>query len=198
VVLTRNGPLYRYFDRRGTISVVSRGVGATGNERELFWTASDSTVDSSTCAVWDSGEGYSQQGAFFRMTDKDGVVRALTITRNVYGAAWWVFNFHYWDTSDSASPFILFAHVSLYNFLGRSRHATYPLHFCARVIGDVMQFIVWRPGQHRPAWGSEIQGGQAETPATDSYGMEAGVSGWYIGHVPPGTISVMSDMKLTS
>jgi hypothetical protein len=184
------GPYSYSAPRVGTVVVASRTT--NGNERQFFWTTDSPVVMNSTsCAEWVSGRGLAQQGAVFRVTDTGGVVRGLTITRNIWARAFWVFDFHYWDTT-TPGVFTMFNHSNLAAYLRRA--PTYPLWFCARVTGREMQFVVWKAGTVRPAWGSISQGGSAVIPV--AFGSAPGITGWYVGHLPDGTSAVFSGLSI--
>jgi len=178
---------YRYVTS-GTGTVVVKARTANGNERQFFWlNGSPAVSDSTSCAEWRSGTGLAQQGAAFRITDVAGVVRGLTITRNIWARAFWMFNFHWWDTS-IPGVYKPFHSTNLTRYLRRA--VTYPLWFCARVTGREIQFVVWKAGTRRPAWGSTTQGGSSRIPP--AFGSTPGMTGWYVGHVPDGS-SVVFD-----
>jgi hypothetical protein len=193
-VLTHDGRAYVVIHQSiGSMTVESRLREDRGDEREVLWPyLAKSEVNASSCATWESGEGLDQQGAAFRITQTDGVVRAVTVTRNVYGHVFYDFNFHTWNTSTSGI-FSLFGQTDLKGYLGTGP-ARYPLNFCARTTGNVIQFVVWRPGTVKPAWGSTTQGGSALIPAGAA--PESGLTGWYVGHIVPGTIASLSGMTV--
>jgi hypothetical protein len=185
------GPAYLYSPfKEGALTVTAR-QGTSGNEREFFWRSdAKPVVNSTACAEWVSGDGNAQQGLVFRVVQDDGVVRAISVTRNVYASAQWVFNFHEWDTSQSPA-FTLLGHMSLTAFLAGA--APYPLSICGRVTGSLLQFVVWRPGTAQPPWSTTTYGGHATVPS----GYDgAGVTGWFVGHVPEGTAASFSGLAV--
>jgi len=162
-----------------------------GNERQFFWTTgSPAVMNSTSCAEWVSGRGLAQEGAAFRVTDARGVVRGLTITRNIWGRSFWIFNFHSWDTA-TPGVYTRFHDTELTRYLRWAPQ--YPLWFCARVCGDEMQFIVWKVGSERPGWGSTTHGGTAVIPPAFRSGP--GMTGWFVGHLPDRTSALFSSLS---
>ena len=189
-ILSADGPPFVLRVSDGRLSVeAERGDGI--NEREAIWpTASAKVADSAECSDWLSGSGLDQQGVVFRMTEFGDIMRAVTITRNIYGVNFSAFNFHVWTLTATSTTFELFGQVDLRNFLPPApAPAVYPLKFCGRLVGTLAQFIVWRPGSPRPPWGSTTQGGSARLPPG---APTAGFTGWYVGHVVRETPTTMT------
>jgi hypothetical protein len=65
---------------------------------------------------------------------------------------------------------------------------------CARIVDDVVSFIVWPHTMAPPAYGDPGWGGSAPLPAD---APAAGVPGWYAGHLPPGGYVVYNDLTAT-
>ena len=128
------------------------------------------------------------------MHDVAGGTKAITITKNVWFDANWIFNVHVWDTS--ASPVAtLIASFDLGSVLypGGS-YVPYPWSICARVIGNVVDFVVWPTGSPQPSWGDPAYGGAVTLPP----GFEdAGHAGWYAGHLQPGEHAGFQDLVAT-
>jgi hypothetical protein len=190
-VLTVDGPPFVL-----RVSGVKLTIGAelrdAGNEREAIWlTGSTAVTDSTECSEWLRGSGLDQQGVVFRLTDSSGTIRAITITRNVYGREFSDFNFHVWtSTGGSVTTLQLFGQTDLTGYLPAfPAPAVYPLDFCGRTIGNLAQFVVWRPGSPRPKWGNAKQGGSARIP---SGAPTRGMTGWYVGHVDHGAPTTMT------
>jgi hypothetical protein len=148
-------------------------------------------VNSTSCAEWLSGGGVDQQGAALRITETNGVVRAITVDRNIWEYKFSGFAFVSWDTS-SPGYFTGFGGVFLSGYLGNGP-AVYPLNVCARTVGNLAQFIVWRPGEAPPPWGSTTQGGSATIPAN---APASGFTGWYVGHIAPRTSTTFSHTSI--
>lgn len=170
----------------GTV-VVTAPPSSGGNNREFFWARQVSNeADSTVCATFASGEGIDQQGVVVRLNvGKGGGVSGITVTRNIWGDVFDVFNFHLWNTAeDPASPFTQFGSTLVSGLPVRPE--LYPLNICARTVSKshLVEFVVWAMGQERPGWGSTDRGGEAEIPA----GAPAtGRGGWFAGHLVPGT-----------
>ena len=188
-VLTPDGtPYVLRHPVRGTYVVRSTPHSGDWNEREVFWPPSaTSEANSTSCAEWQRGQGIDQQGAALRITDTNGVVRAITVGRSIYEYNFWLFFFLSWNTA-MPGYFSWFGGVDLSGYLGKGP-AVYPLNLCARTSGNVVQFIIWRPGEAPPPWGSTTQGGSATIPAT---APASGFTGWYVGHIVRGTSTTFS------
>jgi hypothetical protein len=164
-----------------------------GNLREVFWPADNPIVaDSQSCAIWSAATDPNlQQGAVLRIVQNGSHVRAITVTKNIWLNATWIFNFHVWDNTQSPA-FTQFGQTNLQNLLVHNGIVTpLPWHFCARVIGNVVEFKVWTATETEPAWGDTTHGGQATLPA----GWSApGAAGWFIGHLHPNDSATFTDM----
>ena len=191
-VLTTDGPMY--IVTRGPGSILVRARKGDGNEREVYWYSSAlETTQGTSCAQWNRGEGIDQQGAAFRISTTHGDTRTITVTRNVVFGQFSVFNFHIWNTSTTPA-FHLFGQVVLTHYLGTGQ-AAYPLNFCARIVRRLVQFVIWRPGQPQPEWGSVSQGGSALLPAG---APDQGYTGWFAGHVVAGTSTKFTDVSINN
>ena len=175
---------YSFASSAGVMNVSAPGQNTGGNLRSLFWPEKVPVVaDSQTCAVWTSqGGGLVQQGAALRIRLSTGRVRAITVTKNIIYGANWIFNFHTWDTA-RPGVFQQFGSKEVRALLGPSGLAPLPWHFCARIIGGVIEFKVWTKAMAEPAWGNSTWGGRATIPAGWS---TAGTTGWYAGHIEAG------------
>lgn len=181
--------------RPGTVVVRAPRSGAINN-REFFWSPSAPTgTDQTVCATFEQGMGLDQQGVVLRLTKVAGdAVTGITVTRNVWGEAFDVFNFHVWDTRPGAGgPFVMFGSTVVPTL--PVRPAVYPLHLCARTVAStgLVQFVVWTPGRPKPAWGSSGDGGQATLPPT---APTSGRGGWFAGHLRPGTSMTYTDLTI--
>src|SRR4051794_15532143 len=102
-VLTPDGPSsYRFVTAPANTAVASIDA-AGGNLREMFWPADNPVVpDSESCAIWGAESGPNvQQGAALRITQSGSRFRAISVTKNIFYGATWIFNFHLWDTAQS-------------------------------------------------------------------------------------------------
>jgi hypothetical protein len=193
-VLTPDGP-----DRYRFVSVPANTVTASidrsgGNLRQLFWPGDNPVVpDSESCAIWGAQSGpLVQQGAALRITQSGSRTRAITVTKNIYFNATWIFNFHVWDSATSPA-FTPFGATDLAATLVHAGVVTpLPWHFCARVIGSKVEFKVWPVAEPlEPAWGDRTHGGSANLPA----GWSApGKAGWFVGHLQTGNTAVFNDL----
>lgn len=159
-------------------------------QRDFLWSASPIEADPTVCAQFDNGQGIDQQGIAMRVQVRNGITRGITVMRNIAFYNFGAFNFHVWDTAD-AVPFTGFAQVVVPTL--PYAPAVYPLNMCARILGSLVQFVVWRPGTPQPAWGSTTQGGEGTLPAD---APTIGLSGLYVGHMAPGTSDGFSDVTV--
>jgi hypothetical protein len=193
-VMTADGPdQYRFASAPANTAVASLD-NAGGNLRQAFWPADNPVVaDDESCAIWAEQTGpLVQQGAALRITQDGSRVRAITVTKNIFYGATWIFNFHLWDTA--ASP--AFTIIGATNLEATLVHAgvvtPLPWHFCARVIGAKVQFKVWTSADLEPAWGDPAHGGSAMLPGGWAY---AGKAGWFIGHLQPHDTAAFTDLS---
>lgn len=180
-VLTPDGDDEYSFTAEGSkMMVAPLAYNTGGNLRSAFWPLNGPSVaDSQTCATWVQQEGdIVQQGAALRIRTTDDWVRAITVTKNIYYGATWIFNFHTWDNTRTRA-FDQFGATTLDAMKGQSL----PWRFCARVLGSKLEFKVWPLAETEPPWGTTSHGGSATVPAGWS---DPGRAGWYIGHLEPG------------
>ena len=199
-VVTPDGTPYTYNNDVAGVMLVTASTTTGGNDREFLWDGSSPIeADSTVCAQFYNGTGTDQQGIALRISESNGNYEAITVTRNVYLGDWSYINFHTWNTdptfvaSNGGSPFTLFSTVDLSEYLGTTPEPIYPLDMCARTVGDLAQFIVWKASDPQPAWGSTTQGGQATIP---SAAPAAGQGGWFAGHLAPGTSMFYTNLSV--
>jgi hypothetical protein len=95
-----------------------------------------------------------------RITETSGVVRAVTVTKNVFFANW-VFNVHVWDTTQNP-PHTLLGQFDLGAVFGTSEGlAPMPWDLCARVVGGVLTFKAWRHNLSEPVMGDRHTAGRS-------------------------------------
>jgi hypothetical protein len=156
---------------------------AGGNSRLTFTRAAGATdPDQYSCATWVADTNWhDQEGAALRVHPVPGGVKAVTITKNVYFGANWVFNVHVWDTSQSP-PAIQIASFDLAPVFSPDHIQVVPLPWklCAQVVGSTVSFVAWPASGPRPDWGDASHGGSVTLPAGHD---EPGEAGWYIGHL---------------
>ena len=163
------------------------------NEREFLWVNTAPTEANTTvCMQWSSGGLVDQEGAVLRLKVANGVFRAITVMRNIWGDKFYYINFVSWN-SESAVPFTILSGVNLAGYLTTSTSAIYPLNFCARAAGDTVEFIVWKQNDSKPHWGSILQGGAARIPP-GYFGV--GKEGVYIGHLIAPSSAVISNVTI--
>lgn len=178
------------FDVRVTAPATNTG----GNLREFFWPASTPDVmDAQTCAVWSKqSEGFIQQGAALRIVNSPEGTRGISVTKNIFYAASWVFNVHVWDTSNTSKPYTLIGQFDMSEVMGKmyydesgnfqSNLKPFPWRVCARAVGDQFSFKVWTASA-TPAWEDPKY---TRTVTIPEGWNQPGKTGWYIGHVRPG------------
>jgi hypothetical protein len=194
-VLTPDGPNgYRFVSAPANTAAASIDSSG-GNLRQLFWPSDNPVLpDTESCAIWGAESGpLVQQGAALRIVQNGSRVRAITVTKNIFYNATWIFNFHVWDTAQSPA-FTPIGATNLYNTLVHAGVVTpLPWHFCARVIGNTLEFKVWPVAEPlEPAWGDPTHGGKVQLPA----GWSApGKAGWYIGHIQPNNTAVFTNLS---
>jgi len=180
-----------------TYNITSPGAAATlvnasssiaaANDRVAFWPAPEApAADQQSCATWSSQTPTQQQGTpiqegvALRVATTGGVTRAITITKNVFAKAYYVFNVHTWTTS-RWFPFQIIGSFNISSYLASVSAPELPLRVCARVVGSTFQAEVWVPGQPVPGWGTPGQGITLQLPAGWDY---PGMAGYYAGHLP--------------
>ncbi len=56
-------------------------------------------INEQSCATWSSQTaGHDQEGAVLRLSSIHGVTKGITVTKNIWLGATWIFNVHVWDT----------------------------------------------------------------------------------------------------
>jgi hypothetical protein len=193
-VLTADGnDNYVFTSTPANMAVSAPDTNGSSNLRELFWPDdSPAVADSQSCATWSAATNpVLQQGAALRIVQSGSHVRAITVTKNIFGGASYIFNFHVWDNTQSPA-FTQFGATNLQSLLVQNGVLVpLPWHFCARVIGSTVEFKVWTGSESEPAWGDASHGGQATLPA----GWSApGETGWYIGHLHPKDSATFTDL----
>ncbi len=198
-VLTPEGTDGYNFDAEAnTVTVSAPPQNQGGNLRAVFW-KSDAAVerDATTCATWASeSSDRLQQGAALRISPRrDGSVRAITLTKNVYPYGSWIFNVHVWDSASGRMQGL--ASISLESALSipGSPPIMQPLPWrvCARVQGSTLRFKAWRLAEREPAWGDRRSGGSVKLP---SDAPSSGYSGWYAGHLRAGMTATYADLEI--
>jgi hypothetical protein len=195
-VLTADGPdQYRFVSVPASTAVGALDNSGGGNLRQAFWPADNPVVpDSESCAIWGAQTGdLVQQGAALRIRQDGNRIRAITVTKNIFYKATWIFNFHVWDSAQSPAFTIIGATDLSAELVHAGVTTPLPWHFCARVIDNKVEFKVWPVAEPlEPAWGDPTHGGSATLPA----GWTApGKAGWFIGHLQPHDTAVFTDLS---
>lgn len=165
-----------------TVAAGAPASNTSGNTRIAFVSSSGPTLtDEQSCATWSSQTaGHDQQGAILRLTTTpEGFTKGITVTKNILFGGTWIFNVHVWDTSN-AQVFTQIASFNLSTVFGDGNTSPLPWTLCARVVDNVVSFIVWPDNQPQPAWDNPNYGGSVSLP--DGWN-HPGIPGWYIGHL---------------
>lgn len=212
-IVTQDGTDAAYILRQATGGAVkfSTPAGNTGgNTREFFWPANATdSMDQLSCAVWtrQTGEGgqTTQQGAVLRMHQgENGGTRGITVMKNIWYGATWIFNVHVWDTS-SDTPYVQQASFDMSEVVGKmwydeagnlnSSMRPLPWRLCARTVGDKLQFKVWTNEQEKqPSWNDPKFVREMPIPAEWNV---PGKAGWYIGHLKPGHTATFNNLRIS-
>ena len=188
-------------DRNDTFGLAVTGATTTasaptsnlsGNTRIAFLRLADPVAENEqSCATW-SGDSstINQEGAALRVAETSGGPRrAITVTKNVYFHAGWIFNVHVWDTGTPSVGTQIGSFDLSSVFRPDGQQISLPWNICARAVGTIVSFIVWPASEAAPAWNDASHGGSVTLPAGWDY---AGTAGWYIGHLQPGDSSVFT------
>jgi hypothetical protein len=195
----------------GTVVVTAEPDNPSGTSRDIFWRNSDPVgTDQQSCATWAgaSGNPFHQEGAVLRLhLLGEGNAQAITVTKNVYGEDFYLFNIHVWDTRNTAAPFTKIATFDLSAIFGGERVSAdgdpivraplrpFPWRICAKAVGDLVSFVVWPLPGPQPDWDDPRYGGSARVP---SEFVVAGQAGWYFGHLQPGSSLLYSDLTISN
>jgi hypothetical protein len=196
--LTRDGAdTYRLTATSGSVTASATATNLRGNSRGVFWPTGQAAIaKQQACASFTARQGPTvQQGLALRIKQmKNGAVRAITVTNNVFTIDVqrpWAFNVHVWNTK-RAQPF---QYVDSFNleqvFAPQGVALSLPWRLCARVQGRLLMFQAWREGQPRPSWSSTVHGGSIKLPGGTGY---AGQAGWYIGHLFAGDSAAVNHL----
>jgi hypothetical protein len=190
-------------DGREHYGIVAEGSGAVlqlagapgdGNTRVVFWRAGATpSLDQESCATWRSlSTPVDQPGVALRIESGPPGVRALTVTRNVFGGAGYIVNVHAWDSAAAPGVPPVLARFDLGATLTRGGDLVdLPWRLCARVTGARLDVVVWPLAEARPPWGDAGHGGSTAVPP----GYDApGLAGWFAGHLGPGDRLVLADL----
>ena len=181
--ITRDGTdTYGLTIADGILTARAADANEGGNTRIVFWPAAgDPSLDQETCATWtDVKNDVRQPGAALRTTSDHATTQAITITKNVWAGAPWIFNVHVMDSA-AETPYALIGQFNLFEaFVENSSLAPPPWRMCARVVADIVSVKVWPLADPEPAWDDPTYGGSVALPAGWHH---PGRPGWYVGHL---------------
>lgn len=173
--------------------VVAGTSNTGGNSRTVFTRRSDSPGrDHEVCVRFRHSGGMAQEGVAFRVRNDGGRVRAVTVTKNIFSSANWVFNVHTWDTA-RPGVFRLQESLDMSPAVGRRMQGHETWNLCGRAVGTRVDVRVWRQGGAEPGW---------DHPTVRSTRIPGdftapGMPGWYAGHVERGHWTDLSAMSST-
>lgn len=173
------------------VVVSDRAHNTDPNIRFVWWDAAEKrTMDEQACTSFEAADKHYkpallQEGIALRVKQTKNELYALTVTKNVYAGATYIFNVTTWtvpakgtatytriDDADMAPALVTDG------ALGPE-----PWDLCARVIGSTLQFVVWLSTQPKPSWTDPIHSASFTLPVGWEY---AGLAGWYAGHIHEG------------
>lgn len=197
-VLTAGGPAYHYRYDGHRLAVHARPGVTDSNRRELAVPAGAGRHrDATSCATWARESSWrAQPGLAVRVTDRRGRVRAVTLTKNIFGGTQSVMNVLTWDTARHGDPWRAVGQFDLARVLLTAHRRLVPLPWraCLRVRDRQVSFKVWPLGRvDRPTWHDRAYVRRARLPRSFVY---AGRAGWYVGHVPGGGSAVYRGLRL--
>jgi len=164
---------------RTSITVSAPATNAGGNLRRVYWPAGQTPhTDGRVCATIATRSVDSvQEGTAHNLTG----TRAVTVTKNVWASAFWVWNAHYWD----GPTFVQFAQFDMVSVMFAPDGAYRPLtwRICTRTVGSMLTFKIWFPPEPEPAWTDPARARSATVPAGWTVRGQVGL---YVGHLLPG------------
>ena len=169
-----------------TITVAAPTTNLGQNTRAVFARVDEhQAVDQQACITWSAQSSWiDQQGVALRIrAGAGGEPSAITVTKNVWFAANWIFNVHVWNPG-TVPEYSLIGQFDLSaGFRSGTTVASLPWRICARADNSVVSFSVWPLTRSRPAWTDARYGGAVALPPGYE---EPGAAGGYIGHLRPG------------
>lgn len=193
-VLTQDGAGRYQISQADGVVTMTAPVGLGGNQREAFFPSGQTSMqDARVCATWTSEPTTgTQEGVALRIhTTSSGAVRAVTVTKGVWGGIYWVVNVHVWD-SGAPEPFRQIGQFDLGPVLiGWLGPQPLPWRICAQVTDLALAWKLWRLDEPEPRWDDRAHGGVVVVP--QEY-VVPGRAGWYVGHLPAGTTATYGDL----
>ncbi len=162
------------------------------DSRTLFTRRTDApSTDQEVCVRFRHSGGIAQEGVAFRVRDDNGRTRAVTVTKNIWFHANWLFNVHTWDT-DRPGVFAQHAALDMSPALGTRVQGHEAWNLCGRAIDTRVDVRVWRQGEAEPEWDHPTVRSATIPPDFTAPGRP----GWYAGHVERGHWTDLSAMKV--
>lgn len=174
---------------RTNLVVVAPGTNSGSNTRVTYWHSSTPIAAGGiSCATWDSFPVTAQPGLAHNISPAGG----LTVTRNVWGGAYWVFNVHTWLPNGTGGyAFTQVAQMDWGTVIGAGTPETLPWRVCSWLSGTSLRVKLWFPSSEpEPSWADPDRTRSATVPST-----APGRGGWYVGHLPPGGAMVMTALS---
>ena len=161
------------------------------NLRSVWWSPTEQmSRDQQSCVTWRRNTGVEvQPGVALRIRRRDGEVRAITVSNNVWAGNRAGWNLHTWIArSGQPTEFQLVGQVRSLSGLSDDPLQLPPLpwRICGRVVGPTVELKVWasRARQRAPRWGDKRFGAAFALPPGWNL---PGVPGGYTGHLEPGS-----------
>ena len=177
----------RYVLKRsvGTMTLTAPTTNVGGNSRVVVAPVGEApAADEEACATWTiQSDPLNQAGIALRVRATGGGRRsAVTVTKNVWSGAGWLFNVHVWN-SRRTPAFTQIAQFDLSSAFRRRSGSPGPWRMCARVVGSRVNFSAWPLDVPRPAAADPRHGGAVRLPP----GYDGpGLAGLFVGHLRPG------------
>jgi hypothetical protein len=164
---------------RTSITVSAPATNAGGNLRRVYWPAGQTPhTDGRVCATIATRTRRFRPG---RHRPQSHGTRAVTVTKNVWASAFWVWNAHYWD----GPTFVQFAQFDMVSGDVRTRRwlPAAAVRICTRTVGSTLTFKIWFPPEPEPGWTDPARARSATVPAGWTVRGQVGL---YVGHLLPG------------
>ena len=185
------------------LSAPATNVG--GNARTSFFpTGQVASESGDVCATW-AGPGVPtdlrQQGIALRVEKNGtGVRRAITVTKNVWFGATWLFNVNLWTvTQTNGSPDVVAlatpTNLDFSAIVGQWEGQAFPWRVCVRFTGPTLTVDVGTATTTHAPFSDPAYVRIATLPEGWDY---AGQYGWYIGHLPAGGTFRYTDLSATT
>nr|MBS1900243.1 hypothetical protein [Actinomycetota bacterium] len=186
---------YSIVGGRDSVTVQANPGNRGGNLRTVIWGEDAPELrDTTECATWDRASSDSaQEGMAVRIASlPDGEPTAVTVTKNVYAGAPWLFNVHVWRGPGLGRQIGEFDLHSVFRDTRAGRVVRpLPWRMCVRTRGDRLDLLVWPLAGPAPRWGDPRYGGTLRLPPSVA---PRGASGWFAGHLGPGGSVAYTDL----